>query len=327
MSIAGAHSHKQDLPFGMPQGSLFGPFSYPKYAAPISRIAEKYGIHYHQYADDTQLYVECTDSNVDRQRAKLEQCIEEIREWSTSNKLRLNDSKTEFLVVGSRYAKKKPDIDSLSVGEENVPAVTSARNIGVQMDCHLTLESHVNNVCKASYAQLRGIALIRKHLTQDAAATLVNSLITSRLDSMNSLLIGLPDILISKLQRIQNHAAKVVAKKNKHDHVTPILQALHWLPVESRIEYKVLLITHKCLQGKAPEYLSSRLHKYKPGRSGDMHLLVQPRSSQKSYGDRAFSVMAPRLWNKLPLGLRMCDSLDTFKKDLKTFLFRRCFGV
>ena len=117
-------------------------------------------------------------------------------------------------------------------------------------------------------------------------------------------------------------------KKKKHGHVTPILKSLHWLPVSFRIKFKVLLITHKCLQGKAPQYLSSRLEKYVPGRSlrsSDLHLLVVPRTVQKTYGDRAFSVIAPRLWNGLPLDIRICDEVDAFKSKLKTFLFRKAF--
>ena len=272
----------------------------------------------------------CDSSNVDSQKKLLEKCIEEVRSWSTSNMLKLNDSKTEFLVIGSKFARNKPEVDSIVIGEETVHAVSAARNIGVIMDSKLTLADHVNSVCKSSYAQLRNISQIRKYLTQEATATLVHSLVTSRLDNMNALLIGQPDNVISKLQRIQNHAAKVVVQKKKHDHVTPILQSLHWLPVHFRIQYKLLLITHKCLNGEAPVYLVSRLQRYVPGRSlrsADQHLLVERKANLKSYGERAFSVAAPKLWNQLPLDLRRCESLHGFKSQLKTFLFKKAFNV
>ena len=330
VSIEGISSEQQDLPYGMPQGSIFGPFSYPKYSAPIARIARKHKVSYHQYADDTQLYVACDSGNVQAQKEVLQNCIEEVRSWSTSNMLKLNDSKTEFLIIGSKFARNKPDVESIVIGEETVPAAASARNIGVIMDSNLTMADHVSSVCKSSYAHLRNISQIRKYLTQDATATLIHSLVVSRLDSMNSLLFGLPDSTISKLQKIQNHAAKVVVKKRKHDHVTPILQSLHWLPIHYRIHYKVLLTTHKCLNQKAPEYLSSRLQKYVPGRalrSADQYLLVERKANLKSYGERAFSVAAPKLWNQLPLDLRRCESLHSFKSQLKTFLFKEAFNV
>ena len=189
---------------------------------------------------------------------------------------------------------------------------------------------HVSSITKSAYLHLRNIAQIRRYLTQDATATLINSLVTSRLDNLNSLLFGLPDCVISRLQRIQNHAAKVVAKKKKYDHVTPILITLHWLPVAYRIEFKVLMLTYKCLNGKAPEYLSSRLQLYVPGRalrSSDQHLLVVKKAHLKTYGDRAFSIAAPTLWNALPLEIRTSVSVDSFKRKLKTHLFKKAYDV
>ena len=223
-----------------------------------------------------------------------------------------------------------PDIPSISVGEDAVLAVPSVRNIEVLMDHHLTMQDHITSVWKASYMHLRSIARIRKFLTQDATATLINSLVTSRIDNLNSLLVGLPDTVVGKLQKVQNNAAKIVVRKKKSDHVTPILTSLHWLPVQFRIEYKLNLLTFKCLNGLAPEYLATKLRYYKPSRllrSVDQSLLVEPRANQKTYGDRSFSVAAPRLWNRLPLDLRQCTCVHAFKKNLKTVLFRRAFDA
>jgi hypothetical protein len=328
VSISNIVSKRHDLTYGMPQGSLFGPFGYPKYSRPIARIAEEHGIYYHQYADDTQLYVMCDQDDAQQCKDQLEKCIEEIRTWSTINKLKLNDSKTEFLIISSKHSRSSIDITSISIGDSAVSNVKSAKNIGAVMDSNLTMAEHISSICKSAYFHLRNIAQIRRSLTQDAAAILIHSLVTSRLDNLNSLLFGLPDNMIVKLQYIQNHAAKVVVKKKKSDHVTPILQSLHWLPVAIRIEYKLMLITYKCLHGKAPEYLASRLHKYVPSRtlrSADQYLLVERRANLKSYGERSFSVACPKLWNKLPLELRKCDGLETFKSKLKTFLFKKAF--
>ena len=270
----------------------------------------------------------CDKDSVAAQKSKLEQCIRDIKDWSTCNLLKLNDSKTEFMVVGSRYARSVPDIHSLAVGEIMVEAVDSARNIGAVMDSSLTMKDHISAVCKSAYVQLRNIALIRRNITQEAAATLIQALVISRLDSMNSLLYGLPDTDLYKLQRIQNHAAKVILQKKKHDHVTPLLESLHWLKIPFRIEYKLLLITYKCLHGRAPDYLASRLHPYVPKRqlrSGDQELLVEKRARLESYGERSFSIAAPKLWNKLPLVIRKSGSVDIFKSKLKTYLFRKCY--
>ena len=330
VNINGSVSEAHALEFGMPQGSVLGPFSFPKYAYPIGRIADKHGLKYHLYADDSQIYLVFDVADGDAAKTQLEDCISEMRQWVSDNMLKLNDQKTEFMVIQSKHSRNTPDVPSISIGDAVVPAVESARNIGVIMDHKLTMYDHVNSIAKSSYAQLRSIALIRRYLTQDAAATLIHSFVTSRLDNCNALLYGLPDNMIRKLQCIQNHAAKIVLRKKKFDHVTPLLQDLHWLPVSHRIEYKIIFLTHKCLQGKAPSYLSTLLQKYVPARSlrsGDQHLLVEKRSKLKSYGDRAFSVAAPRLWNSLPLLLRNCEDLEVFKGLLKTHLFKHAFNV
>ena len=108
-------------------------------------------------------------------------------------------------------------------------------------------------------------------------------------------------------------------------HISPILNNLHWLPVEKRITYKVLLIVFKCLNGLSPQYLSEPLIEYKPTRtlrSCSKKLLVVPRVNTKRYGERAFSVIGPRLWNSLPQNLRDITNLEHFKKNLKTYLFK-----
>ena len=108
-----------------------------------------------------------------------------------------------------------------------------------------------------------------------------------------------------------------------------LLFELHWLPVEQRITFKILLFVFKSLNGLAPFYLSDLISTYVPSRSlrsASLSLLYVPRSNQKTYGDRAFAVAAPRLWNALPIQMRQPGTtLDTFKRSLKTLLFRQAF--
>ena len=153
-----------------------------------------------------------------------------------TNCLKLNDSKTEFLVMSKQDHSTTLDKNSISIGEVDVEAVQSAKNIGVFIANTLSMEEQVNNVCRNCYISMPQISEIRPYLTQDATETLVKSLITSRLDCYNALLLRVPDDLLKKLQLAQNNAARLVTR-SRPSHICPVLKKLHWLPVSFRIEY------------------------------------------------------------------------------------------
>ena len=124
----------------------------------------------------------------------------------------------------------------------------------------------VNNICKAASFALHKIGTLRQFLSQAATENLVHALIMSRLYFCNSLLFGLSDMQTAKLQRIQNSAARLVKRTSARQSVSPILQELHWLPIEKRIEFKILL-TFQCLSDIAPSYLRELIQLYTPTRN------------------------------------------------------------
>ena len=190
------------------------------------------------------------------------------------------------------------------------------------------MKSHINQICKGAWFHLRNIGLIRSYLDQSTTERLVHSFVTSKLDCMNSLLYGLPKCYLEKLSRIHHAAARLIFLLKKRDHISPILKHLHWLPIKLRIEYKIILLTYKALNGLAPTYISELLHPVlhsRSLRSNSQNLLVLPKTHSVTYGDRRFSFAAPKLWNQLPEDLKSADSLFKFKKQLKTYLFQKAF--
>jgi len=154
----------------------------------------------------------------------------------------------------------------------------------------------------------------------------MHAYVTSKLDYCNTVLYGLPDHQLSKLQRIQNTAARIISRTKSSEHIQPVLYNLHWLPIKQRIIFKILLITYKALNGLAPIYIQELLNKYKPRRnlrSASHNLLTVPSTNTVYYGDSAFSVAAPKLWNSLPEHIKTSDTVETFKKALKTYLFKQ----
>ena len=137
---------------------------------------------------------------------------------------------------------------------------------------------------------------------------------------------GLPDYLLFRLKKVQNTAVRIITLCDKKDHITPHLKTLHWLPVPLRIDFKLLLITYKIVNGLAPSYLCELLiprNIPRELRSSSTCNFKIPRSRTTSYGDRAFSVAAPQLWNDLPPEIRDAPTLSTFKTKLKTHLFSK----
>lgn len=187
----------------------------------------------------------------------------------------------------------------------------------------MSMDKHITSVCQSLFRNFRDINRIRKLLSGDAIRSLVHTTITSKLDYGNSLLAGITNEQLHRLQRAQNVAARLVTHSHRHDHITPVLKQLHWLPVKERINYKIALLVFKCLHGLAPLYLCSLITKRiapRSLRSSEQLLCVVPPGNLMA-GQRAFSKAGPKLWNNLPAHIRNCDKLEPFKSLLKTHLF------
>ena len=219
---------------------------------------------------------------------------------------------------------------SVKIGDENISPSKCVRNLGAFLDSNVTMEKHITAVCKAGYGQLRQIGHIRKYLNTDATKTLVNSLVTSRLDYCNSLLYGVPKTFLQRLQTLQNTAARIITRTSRYEHMTPVLKELHWLPVSQRVEFKILLYTYKALNDQAPSYIRDLLEIYQPARnlrsSKNSKQLVTQQNRTVKYGNRSFSSAAPKLWNDLPMSIRDSKSLNVFKRSLKTHIFLKVYG-
>ena len=221
-------------------------------------------------------------------------------------------------------------LSSFCVDETPVTPVSSVRNIGVMFDNSMSMKSHDSHVCRVVSFHLRNIGRARKFLTQNACEQLVHSLVSSRIDYSNSLLHGIAVCQIKRLQRLLNIAARIVTKTPPTQHITPVLQALHWLPVKQRISYKILLLTFKALNGQGPQYISELLiplERYRSLRSTDKKMLVIPKTRCKTLGDRSFAHAAPVLWNMLPESIKNISELNAFKSSIKTYLFKQAYQI
>jgi len=208
---------------------------------------------------------------------------------------------------------------------------TCRRQIRCDFSASLSIVAWLSiTVSRSAIVQLyhaRAIRHIRHLLTLDVAQTLACSLILSRIYYCNSVLRGAPSSTIQKLQRVQNNAARIVLQAPRRSDVNSLLQTLHWLPVEQRINYKLAVLTFKTQQTSSLQYLSQHISlrtSARNTRSSSVPLLCVP-FRRTSFARRSFSTAAPLTWTSLPPAVLNCGSLSTFKSRLKTYQFSNAF--
>ena len=189
----------------------------------------------------------------------MQSCISDVKALATAKMLKLNDSKTELMLVTSKRSKHNLPT-SITIVNAQIPFKQSVKNLGLTLDCHLTMNAHVSNIAQTCYFELRCLASIRRFLTSTATATLVSAFVLSRIYYCNSLLIGSTHDVTSHLQRIQNYAAQVILRLPKSSSITIHLKSLHWLPVKVRSTYKITCLCYHCHSSTAPSYVADMLH-------------------------------------------------------------------
>ncbi|XP_033992007.1 serine/threonine-protein kinase PINK1, mitochondrial-like [Trematomus bernacchii] len=229
----------------------------------------------------------------------------------TTNYLQLNSSKTEAILIGTtdqlaKAANISPSLDGQLISLSSVVTI-----LKVRFDPTLSFQAHIKHITKTSFFHLKNISRLKPSLSTDDTKKLVHALVFSRLDYCNALLSGLPAKSINRLQLVQNSTARGLTGAKRSAHITPILAQLHWLPVHYRIQFKVLLLTYKALNGQSPKYLCDLIRTQtstRSLRSSHAPLLYIPRTRLRTMG--AFCSFAPRLWNSLPDQLRSAPSTE-----------------
>ncbi|XP_046561088.1 uncharacterized protein LOC124270114 [Haliotis rubra] len=232
-------------------------------------------------------------STAEAASADVTNCCTQIKSWMNINKLKLNDDKTECMLIGPSARCTQSGLTAVQIGSSSIDVTRSVKNLGVFLDSELSMKQLVSHISRVCSFQLRNVSNIRRYLTKESLIILILTLVTSRLDYCNSLLAGAPRSDTNKLQHIQNTAARIVSSCRKYDHITPILHDLHWLPIRQRISYKILCHVYRCLSEDAPQYLCDLITEYKPARSlrSENKLLLQvPSVKSVNYGQRSFAL-------------------------------------
>ena len=297
------------------------------YSQYVSTIIRRHGLNYHIYADDVQIYMSF-DPNVPGDAAcaifKITSCVEELRVWLMKNMLKLNDSKTEFFIAASSHNMNRLSDINFQIGSEVITPSSTITNLGITFDSAMAMSDHVTSLFKSVIFLLWNLARIQRFIDHNAAYNTMRALILSKLDYGNALLSSCKNKDVARLQRLQNRVARIEFQVLRRHSSSPLLASLHWLPIDKRIQFKILLHIYKALNDPSPVYLTQCITIHLPSREGlrssvDTTRLVVPRSTRR-IGDRSFSVYGPSLWNQLPISIRS-STVCNFKHVLKTHMF------
>ena len=285
-------------------------------------------IIHHSFADDLQLQMSAPPDRISELLHSMQSCISDVKAWATANMLKLNDNKTELMLVTSKRTKHLHILPtSITICNAQIPFKKYVKNLGLTLDCHHTMNAHVTNIARICYFELFHLASICRFLTSTATATLVSAFVLSRIDYCNSLLFGSTHDVTFHLQRIQKYAARVILRLPMSSSITIHLRSLHWLPVKVRSTYKIACLCYHCHSSTAPSYVTDMLCR-KPlhtrntrSSSYTMPLLNRPAHSKATLCDRSFSFASSSVWNSIPNDVKCAPSLSSFQSCLKTYLF------
>ena len=279
-------------------------------------------VTFHQYADDTQLYIGANASTQIAQIASIESCTQRVHDWLLNNGLHLNPSKSEAIAFSNPRSKPlvalAESVKTITVAGSPIKLQSSIKSLGVYLDSHMSFDKHVSEICKASYFHIRALRHIRSSLTIEAAKTVAVAIVGSRLDYCNSLLAGTSASNLARLQLVQNTLVRVVAQKSRYCHITPVLAGLHWLPVRHRINFKIATTAFKVLHHQQPLYLAQILPRYTPSRSlrsSPSITISAPLRKTSMATSKSFSSTASQVWNKLPTHISSALTLPVFRRQ------------
>ena len=319
---------------GVPQGFVLGPLLFVLFISPIANIInsdqsnQNSIVSFHQYADDTQLYIGTNSSTLTSQITSIESCSQRVHDWLLNNGLHLNPSKSEAIAFYNPRSKPlaalAESIGTVSVAGSPIKLQFSIENLGVYFDSTMSFDKQVYKTCKACYFHIRALRYFRASLTPEASKTIAAAIVGSRHDFCNFLLAGTSVSNLARLQLVQNTLARVVAQKPRFCHITPVISDLHWLPVRHRISFEIATVSYRVLQFQQPSYLASLIPRYVPARalrsSSSLSICVPTRKTTMA-ASKSFSSAASGIWNAMPNHLSSVPTLPVFRRALKHHLF------
>ena len=315
-------SNKNNVTIGVPQGSVLGPILFMLFVNDLSQNSN-IGVC-NLYADDTIVY--CQGDSVQEVNEKLQICVSHLNNWYVHNKLSVNISKSEVMLISSSRRFLSDNLD-ISIDGQCLKYVHCANYLGMKIDNHLTWNDYINKLCSNVASKLSSLRRLQGTVTSNVLCKIYLTMIQPCIDYAISVWGQTSEYNINKIQRLQNYAARIVT--NNHDYINcrgiDIVHALKWMDVKMRRNYFTIILMYKCIHGLAPNYLVDEIIMNfdvngMSTRSHNMNVYV-PCISSSQVTNKSFKYSGAILWNGLPSFLKDLHDLNDFKFKLKRYLF------
>lgn len=314
-SINGSLSKTCSLSCGVPQGTILGPLLFLLYINDLPNCLTNCVPW--MYADDTHLTY--AGDNTGDIESSLNHDLENVKKWLIANKLTLNMTKTEFMLIGSRqrlYALTNPPIPEINGAP--ITQVSVAKSLGVLIDNNLNWSSHVDKLTKKVASGIGALKRIRHLVPQTTLRSIYHALLQPHFDYCNVVWGNCGITLHDKLQKLQNRAARVLTFSNFDANASELFKILGWKNLVSQQQIALATMVYKCLQGLAPEYLCSKFTNRESVYSlRDSERKLNVPFPRTNYYRNSFSYRGATVWNSLPLKARQAESLGLFKNLIK----------
>ena len=287
---------------GVFQGSALGPLLFTIFSNDLALHADDACVF--QYADDTQLLVSGPKNNVSGLISRMEASLEALNKWFHSNALKVNASKTQLMIFGSRQNLKHLPPVVVSFRDTELEPCAQAGNLGVVFDSCLTWEAHVSELSRRCMGLLIGLSHVRHCLPDGVIKTIVTALVISRVNYCLSVYGNGTKKNLNRLQKILNFATRVIFGRRKFDHVTDLREKLNWMPPEFMYKLQTMATARKAIHYGEPVALASMFAKNRDSSTRNRNTrqdnLLQLQRPRLETGKRRFSYRAAELLNDLP---------------------------
>jgi hypothetical protein len=315
--LHGSYSRESIILYGVPQGSILGPFLFNLFINDLPIHISHLQVTNELFADDSSLHSSATD--IATVETRLQLALDDISDWSRSNRMIIHPGKTKCMAIASRQKHQiQPLVLNLHLSSTRIEQVNEHRVLGILIDSELRWSSHINALCKQLARNLFLLSQLKHFVSQEALELFYNAHCMSHINYASTIWSGAAQVHLQKLNSLHRRAVKIISPHPAQS-ADDVMKTLKILPLHNQFDYNIALLMFKTIHASAPQYLDDLLIKTTDRYGSDKYSYPKTRLDMFKH---SFSFAGPRVWNSLPSSVRSSQSLKSFKASLKKYMLQ-----